>query len=156
MLPVAFDGDHVDGLRLVRVYVDHEPEVGGQVSADLVPRVAGVVAAHDVPVLLHKEHVRARAVHGDVVNAVADLGIRVGDVLRMQSLVDGPPGLAAVVGAEGARGRDGDVDPLGIARIQNDGVEAHATGARLPLGPCAMTAQPGEFLPVLPAIGRAE
>src|SRR5256885_2149525 len=67
VLPVAFDGDHVDSLRLVRVYVDHEPEVGGQVSADLVPRVAGVVAAHDVPVLLHKEHVRARAVHGDVV-----------------------------------------------------------------------------------------
>ncbi len=156
MLPVALDGDDVDGLRLVGVNVDHEAEVGRQVAADFLPRVAGVVAAHHVPVLLHEEHVRARAVHGDVVNAVADLGVRVGDVLGMQSLVDGAPGLAAVVGTEGTGGRDGDVDPSGVAGIQNDGVEAQPTGAWLPLGSCAMAAQSGEFLPVLSAIGRAE
>ena len=82
MLGVALDRDDVDGVRLVRVNVDREPEVGRQVAADLVPRLAGVVAAHDVPVLLHEQHVRTRRVHGDAVNAVADLGSRVGDVLR--------------------------------------------------------------------------
>ena len=44
----------------------------------------------------------------------------------------------------------------GIARIEKDRVQAHPAGARLPLGPCAVAAQSGEFLPRLPAVGRAE
>ena len=59
-----------------------EPEIGGQVAADFVPGIAGIVAAHHVPVLLHEQHARARGVHGDVVNAVADFGRRVGNVFR--------------------------------------------------------------------------
>src|SRR5208283_4908084 len=34
---VALDGDDVNGLRLVSVNVDYEPEVGWQIPADLVP-----------------------------------------------------------------------------------------------------------------------
>jgi thiazole synthase len=56
VLRVALDRDHVDGFRLVRVNVDHEAEIGRQVPADLVPGIAGVVAAHHVPVLLHEQH----------------------------------------------------------------------------------------------------
>jgi hypothetical protein len=41
----------------VRVHVDREAEVGGQIAADLLPAVAGVVAAHNVPMLLHEEYV---------------------------------------------------------------------------------------------------
>src|SRR5438105_2567924 len=82
MLGITLDGDDVDGLRLVRVYVDHEAEVGGQVAADLVPRVAGVVRAHHVPMLLHEQHPGSRAVQRDAVHTVADLGGRVGNVLR--------------------------------------------------------------------------
>ena len=82
MLRIALDRHHVDGLRLVRMDVDHEPEVGRQVAADLAPRIAGVVAAHHVPVLLHEEHVGPRPVHGDAMDAVADLGLRIGDVVR--------------------------------------------------------------------------
>ncbi len=61
VLGVALDGDDVDGFGLVGVDVDDEAEVGGQIAADLVPVVAGVVGAHDVPVLLHEERVGARA-----------------------------------------------------------------------------------------------
>jgi len=61
--------------------VDGEAEVGGQVAGDLVPVVARVVGAHDVPVLLHKECSGARGVRGDVVDAVADLGGGVGNEL---------------------------------------------------------------------------
>ncbi len=43
-----------------------------------------------------------------------------------------------------------------IAGIKNDGVQTHAARARLPLGAGAVSAQPGEFLPVLAAVGRAE
>ena len=74
----------------------------------------------------------------------------------MQAAVDRPPRLAGVVGPERARGRDGDEDPLGMARIQQDRVQAHPAGARLPGGARAVAAQPGKLLPRLPAVGRAE
>ncbi len=135
VLRVALDGDDVDGLRLMGVNVDHEPEVCGQVAADLMPRVASVVAAHHVPVLLHEQHTRARGVHRDAVNAVADVGIRVGDILGLQSTVDRPPRLAGVVAPEHARSRAGYEDPACVVRIQKDRVQAHPTGARLPARP---------------------
>ena len=91
MFRVAFDRHDVDGLRLVRVDLDREAEVGGQVAADFVPRLAGVVAAHDVPVLLHEQHSRARPVHRDAVDAVADLRSRVGNIERMQPAIDRLP-----------------------------------------------------------------
>src|SRR5712692_1082316 len=87
---------------------------------------------------------------------MADLGIRVGDVLGLQSTVDRFPRLAAVVGPEGARSGDGDVDPFGIARIEKDCVQAHPTRAWLPFGPGAVAAQSGELVPSLRAVGRAE
>src|SRR5213592_2994121 len=156
MLGITLDGDDVDGLRLVRVHVDHEAEVGGQVAADLVPRVAGVVRAHHVPMLLHEQHPGPRAVQRDAVHAVADLGGRIGNVLRVQTAVDRLPGLAAVVRAERARGRDRHVHPPGVRRIEQDGVEAHPAGAGLPLGSGAVAAQTGELLPRLAAVTRPE
>src|SRR5439155_15018723 len=109
---IALDGNNINRVRFVRVNVDHEPEVGRQVPADFFPVVTGIVRTHDVPVLLHEQHTRTRWVHGNVVNAVTDLGVRVGNVLGAQSAVDRLPGLAAVVGAECARSRDGDEHPL--------------------------------------------
>ena len=87
---------------------------------------------------------------------MADFGVGFGNVLRIQALVDGLPGLAAVVGAESARGGDRNVNSVRIAGIENDGVQAHASGAGLPLGAGAVAAQAGEFLPVLAAVGGAE
>ena len=134
----------------------HEAEVGGQVAADLVPRVAGVVAAHHVPVLLHEQHVRARRVHRDAVDAVADLGIRVGNVLRCSPRLIGCQVSPRVVGAEGAGGRDGDVDPRRVARIEQDRVQAHAARARLPAGPEPWPRSPESSCQVCAAVGRAE
>src|SRR6185369_8848730 len=101
----------------MRVYVDDKAEVRGQVAADFVPVVAGIVAAHDVPVLLHEEYAGARRVHGDAVNAMAHLGRGVGHDFGPQPAGDGPPGLAAVVGAKGAGGGDGDEDALRVDRV---------------------------------------
>src|SRR5207342_2412831 len=85
MFRVALDGHDVDGFRLVRVDVDDKAEVRGQVAADFVPVVAGIVAAHDVPVLLHEEHAGARRIHGDAVHAMANLGGGVGHDFGPQS-----------------------------------------------------------------------
>ena len=113
---VALDRHDVDGVRLVGVDVDGKAEVGRQIAADLAPGLAAVVAAHDVPVLLHEQHRGARRVHRDAVDAVADLGVRIGDVLGLQPAVDRPPGLAAVVGAKRAGGRDRDEDAFRVRR----------------------------------------
>jgi len=115
-----------------------------------------LISAHDVPVLLHEERIGARGVHGDVVDAVTDVGLGVGDVLRVESLIDGLPGLAAVVGAEGSGGRDGDVDALWIAGVEDDGVQAHAPRAGLPARAGAVFAEAGDLVPVLAAVGAAE
>src|SRR5438128_3905188 len=156
MLGVTLNRNDVDGVWFVRVHVDREAEVGRQIAADLPPRLAGVVAAHHVPVLLHEQHARTRAVHRDAVNTVADLCSGVRDVLRMQAAVDRLPSFPGVVAAERARSRDRDENPPGMARIQNNRVQAHPAGPRLPFGPGSVAAQSGEFLPVLPAVGRAE
>src|SRR3984885_7962964 len=153
---VALDGHDVNRLRLVRVNVDHETEIGGKVPADLLPGIAGVIAPHHIPVLLHKKYARTRRVHGDVVNTVPDLSGRVRNVLGIQTAVDRLPAFATVVGTKCSRCRNRNVDALRIAGIENDRVQTHTTGARLPLWAGAMAAQPGEFRPVLSAIRRAE
>ena len=94
--------------------------------------------------------------HGDVVDAMADFGGWVGNMWGAQPLVDGSPGDSPIVRAEGARRGDSDKNPLRIARVQNDGVQTHAAGARLPVRPRAVTAQPRQFTPRLPAIRRSE
>src|SRR5262249_4666686 len=141
---------------LVRVNVDGETEVGRQVAAYLLPRIAGVFAAHDVPVLLHEEHTGTRRVHRDAVNAVADLGRRVGDAFRLEAPVYGSPGFSGIRGPEGARRRDRDEHPLAPAWIQKDGVKTQAAGAGLPVAPGLVTAQSGQLLPILAAVRRAK
>ena len=68
--------------------VDRKAEVRWEIVAHLPPRIAAMVAAHDVPMLLHEEHVGSRRMQGDMVHAVADLGFRIGDALRAQALID--------------------------------------------------------------------
>ncbi len=106
--------------------------------------------------LLHVEDARPRRVHRDAVNAVPDFGVGVGKVLGVKAPGDRPPRRAAVVGPEGARRRDRREHAVGTARIDQDRVEAHPAGARLPLRARPVAAQPGQLPPALAAVGRAE
>ena len=103
--------------------------------------------------LLHEEHARPLWVHGDVMNAVADLGVGIGNVLRAQTAIDRFPGLAAIVGAKCARRGNRDPHSVGIAGIEQDCVQAHTARTRLPLGPRAMSTKSGEFVPTGAAVG---
>jgi hypothetical protein len=103
-----------------------------------------------------KSVLRRGRVHGDVVDAVADLGGGVGDVLGVEALVDGLPGCAGVVGPERARRGDGDDDALGVRAVEQDGVQAHAAGAGHPAGGGGVGAQAGELGPGCAAVGGAE
>src|ERR1700722_9953063 len=133
MLPVALDRHDVYSLRLVCVHIDRETEVRRKVSAHLLPGFAGIIAAHYIPMLLHIEHVGSRWMHSNVVNARRALGGWVGNMCGLEPAVDGLPGLAAVVCAEGARRRDGDDDPARLGGIKKNRMQAHATTARLPV-----------------------
>src|SRR6266576_148061 len=116
MLGVALDRHDVNRVRFVRVNVDRESEVAWQVTADFAPGVPGIVAPHYVPMFLHEQRVWPLRMHCDVMNAVADFRLRIGNVLRMQTLVDWLPTFAAFVGAERPRSRDGDEHSLRIFR----------------------------------------
>ena len=94
--------------------------------------------------------------HRDAMNTVADLGIRIGNIKRMQAAIDRLPSLAAVIGAKRASRGDRDKDSLWVTWIENDRVQTHSTGARRPGRACAVAAQAGKLLPVLPAVSRAK
>ncbi len=91
--------------------------------------------------------------HREPMDAVADFGLRVRDVLGAQALVDCTPRHAAIVGPERACGRDRDEDALRVVRIEKDCVKAQSASAGLPAGARPVAAQPGQFLPGLAAIG---
>src|SRR5690348_13504094 len=156
VLGIALDGEDVNGFRFVRVDVDDESEIGRQVAADFLPIVAGIVGAHDVPVLLHEENAGTLGVHRNVVDTMSDLCVLIGNILRSQAAVDRLPGVAAIVAAEGAGSGDCNPNSFRITGIENDGVQAHATCARLPLGTGAVTAEAGKFAPGFAAVGGAE
>ena len=133
MQRVALNRDDIDRLRIVRVNGDREAEVAGQIATDLAPVVAAVVAAHDVPVLLHVERVRPARMNRDIVHAVSNVGDRIGDVIGPQALVDRLPRPAAILGPECARRGDSADDAVFIRRIDDDRVQAQSAGARRPI-----------------------
>ena len=90
-------------------------------------------------------------------HAVADFGVRIGNVLRLQAAVDRLPGLAAVVGAERAGGGDGDVHALGIGADRAGSCAGPCRRRRATTcGPVPWPRRPGQLVPVLAAVGRAE
>src|SRR5262249_57062064 len=94
--------------------------------------------------------------HRDAVNAVADLCLRVRDILGHETTVDWLPGIAGIVGAKGARSGDGNEHSASVTWIEQDRVQTQPTRAWLPPRPRAMAAQSGQFLPALTAVSRAE
>src|SRR5947208_9926231 len=132
MLRIALDRYDVNRFRLMRMDVDRKSEIARQITADLMPRSARVIAAHHVPMLLHEQRVRARRMHRDPMHAVTDLRVRVRNVLRVQPAIDRLPCFPAVFGAKRAGRRDCAVNSLRIFWIEKDCVQTHAAGARLP------------------------
>src|SRR5713101_9976676 len=86
--------------------------------------------------------------HGDAVDAVADLSVRVRNVAGAQSLVDRPPRLAGVLSPEDPCRRNRAEHPFRVAWVDQDGVQTQSAGARRParrglVGPEALQLVPG-------------
>src|SRR5579872_2656346 len=106
--------------------------------------------------LLHEQHSGAGRVHRDAMNAVTDFGGRIRNMLGSQSLIDGAPRFASIVGPERACGRYCYKHPFRATGIDQDRVQTHSACAWRPMGSGAVLAEAREFLPVLSAIGCAE
>src|SRR5262245_47441914 len=152
MLGIALDRDDINSFWLVRVDVDWKTEIARQIIADFMPRIARIIAAHHVPVFLHKQGVRARWVHGDPMHAMTDLRVWIRNVLRVQSAIDWFPCFPAIVRAKRSGRRDRDKDSLRTFRIVVHAVQAHAAGAWLPFRTGVAPAQSGQFMPRLAAV----
>ena len=66
------------------------------------------------------------------------------------------PGEPVVVAAVHPACRDGDVHALGICRVEQDGVQAQTTGARIPLAALRVVVQALHQRPALAAVGGLE
>lgn len=87
---------------------------------------------------------------------MSDSGFRIREKVRAQSASRHRPGFAAIVGPEGAGCRDRGVHPPGIAGVDENRVETHASGARHPVATRRVVAQRREFSPGLSAIDRTK
>ena len=58
MFGIALDRHNINRVGLMGVNGHRKAEVGWQVAANLTPRIARIVAPHDVPVFLHEKHFR--------------------------------------------------------------------------------------------------
>src|SRR5687768_6348619 len=136
----------------MRVHVDHESKVGGKISADLMPGLTCIIAAHHVPMLLHEQHMWTGVMHGDPMNTMSHLCSGVRNILGPESAIDWFPRLAPVVGAIAACRGNGYKHSFLIGWIDDNRVKAHAASTGRPLRPGYVAAQTCQFLPRLPAI----
>src|SRR5216683_5904139 len=71
-------------------------------------------------------------------------------------MVDGPPGLTSVIGAESARRRDGDEDAVVVGRVDDDRVQAEPAGTGRPSGRRLVSPNTRQLGPALAGVFRLE
>ena len=106
--------------------------------------------------ILQKEAAFTRGVVGNLVDALAELGILVRQELRAHTDVARPPCRAAVVGAVATAGRHRDDHPVLVRRIGHDRMQTHSAAARRPLWTMRMIEQSVDGAPALAAVARLE
>src|SRR5947208_2024194 len=104
--------------------------VVGAEHADVRPRASGTVPVGPAPVVLHVETAGRVPVADDLVDALAELRIRIGREASADAGVGRLEGLAAVLAQVVAARGDAEVDPIAVAQ---DGVQAEPAVSGLPL-----------------------
>src|SRR5436190_15357434 len=94
--------------------------------------------------VLQEEQIFLARVSGDLVHALAELGIFVRHKIRADTFISYAPILAAITRLINAAGRDGDLYVFRVLVVRNDSVQAQAAKARLPL--LAVRVRPQAFV----------
>ncbi len=121
--------------------------------ADVRPRPAGSVPFGPAAVVLHVEPAGRVLVAGDLVHALAELGVGIGREAGADALVGRREGLAAVLAQVVAAGRDAEVHAVAVAQ---DRVHAEPAVARLPLARVLVVADARDHLPGIAAVAAPE
>src|SRR5262249_47874725 len=90
---------------------------------------------------------------GDLVDALAELGKRVGREAGADAVVGRLERLAAIFAEVVAAGRDAEMDAVAVAQ---DGVHAQAAVAGVPFARVLVVADAADHFPAIPAVGGAE
>ena len=99
-----------------------ETEVRRHAMGDVLPSLAVVVGAVQAPMVLQEEPFRARGVHGDLMDALAELGILLRRMHDADTSIARLPRVPAVFGGVDTSSRNGHIHPLWILRVEQDGV----------------------------------
>src|SRR4051794_5389461 len=102
--------------------------------------------------LLHEQRVWSRWMHRDPMHTVTHFRVRIRNVLRVQPAIDWFPCRSAVVSAKRAGSGDRDGDPLGIVRVEENGVQTHSASAWLPFRTGIVASQSRQFMPRFSAV----
>ena len=151
----------VNGVRIVRVYNDRKSEVGRQAGGDGSPGVTVIVAAENsdarpifpAPVVLHVKPAGSVRVSRDLVDALTELGIRVGDEAGTDSVIGSVERLAAVFAEVMPAGRDSKMHSVAFP---DDCVHAQSAVAGMPLSGVLVVADAGHQFPGIAAVLTAE
>ena len=108
------------------------------------------------PVVLQEEPARVRGMMRDLVHALAELGVLVGQELRAHAMVARLPRDPAVVAPVGARRRDGDHHAPARLAVPDEGVQAEPSRPRLPALAVGMVKETLHRLPRVPGVARLE
>ena len=107
--------------------------------------------------VLEVEALRIALVAGDLVDALAELGVvAVGEKSDDDAAVAGVPRLAAVVRSIDTSRRDGDQQAVGVVGVDEDRVQAHPAAAGLPLRAMRVVPQTRDEREAAPAVVAAE
>ena len=105
---------HPGGLRVPRVGADHEPELGREARADVLPAAPAVGGSVNAAVVLLVEAIRIAGGHHELVDALAGLRVGVRRVAVGHAAVSRLPARAAVLGGERADRADRDPHPIRV------------------------------------------
>src|SRR2546421_9858427 len=98
---VRFNWNDVNGISIVRIDLHRETKIGWQTLADVLPRITGVVAAINAPVMLQEHAIGIRRMAHNLVHALSPFGVLLigRHELRADTLVARLPILASIFGS---------------------------------------------------------
>ena len=155
---IAVERQEEQRVRVAGMGGGGKAEARGQALLDARPAAAAILASVHAAMVLLVEPVGHARRHGQVVHALAGLGVALllGQEVAARAAVAGLPGPAAVRGVEHAAGRDRDPELLRVLGMGHQRVQDQPAAAGLPVRPRGMLAQAGDVAPGPAAVVAAE
>src|SRR5260370_28953566 len=136
---------------------DHwKTKVRRDALGNVLPRCSAVIASVEAPVILQVEPLRASRRPRNLVDALAELGMLVGEEIGANPLVRSAPAAPSITRLVDATGANGDQDIGRSLSAEHDGVQAEPTPTGLPAGAVRMIEETLHQGPRFSGVARLE